>query len=53
LSPAEVEKIAQACKRERDKVLIRFLAYSGCRIGEAFAPRWTSVDLERRTAIIV
>ncbi len=45
LSPAEVEKIAQACRHERDKVLIRFLAYAGFRIGEAFALRWKSVVL--------
>ena len=52
LSPAEVEKIAQACTHERDKMLVRFLAYSGCRIGEAFALRWSSLDLERRTVTI-
>ena len=52
LSPAEVEKIAQACRHERDKMLVRFLAYSGCRIGEAFALRWSSLGLERRTVTI-
>jgi integrase len=52
LSPADVEKIANACKHERDRVLIRFLCYSGARIGESFAMRWESVDLERRTVTI-
>jgi integrase len=52
LSPADVEKIANACKHDRDRVLIRFLCYSGARIGEAFALRWESVDLERRTVTI-
>ena len=52
LSPVEVEKIAQACKHERDRMLVRFLAYSGCRIGEAFALRWSSVDLDRGTVTI-
>jgi integrase len=52
LSPADVEKIANACKHDRDRVLIRFLSYSGPRIGEAFALRWESVDLERRTVTI-
>jgi integrase len=52
LSPADVEKIANACKHERDRVLIRFLCYSGARIGESFALRWESVDLERRTVTI-
>jgi integrase len=33
-------------------MLVRFLAYSGCRIGEAFALRWSSLDLERRTVTI-
>ena len=48
LSPAEVEKIAQACPHERDKVLIRFLAYAGVRIGEALGLQWPAVDLEKR-----
>jgi integrase len=52
LSPSEVEKVAQACKNERDAVLLRFLAYSGCRIGEALALRWVNVDLESRTVRI-
>jgi integrase len=51
-SPLEVEKIAQACKNERDAVLVRFLAYSGCRIGEALALRWANVDLENCTVRI-
>lgn len=52
LSPAEVEKLAQACKLERDRVLVRLLAYGGLRIGEALALRWSSVDLERRRITI-
>jgi integrase len=52
LSPMEVDRIALACRHERDRVLIRFLAYSGCRIGEAFALRWESVDLDNRRVII-
>ena len=52
LTPAQVEKVAGACRHERDQVLIRFLCYSGARVGEAFALRWSSVDLESRTVTI-
>jgi len=52
LSPAEVERIAAACTHERDRVLIRFLCYSGARISEAFALRWASVDLEHHIVTI-
>jgi integrase len=37
LAPAEVERITAACAHERDKLLIRLLAYGALRIGEAFA----------------
>src|SRR5262249_59539103 len=46
LSPAEVESLAAAMRRERDRVLVRVLAYCGLRIGEAFALRWSDVDLK-------
>jgi len=32
--------------------LIRFLAWTGCRLGEALALRWPDVDLERRIVVI-
>ena len=47
LTPAEVDRLASAMTHERDRVLVRILAYAGVRIGEAFALRWTDVDLER------
>jgi integrase len=46
LSPAEVESLAAAMRHERDRVLVRVLAYCGLRIGEAFALRWSDVDLK-------
>ena len=52
LSPPDVEKIATACAHERDRVLIRLLAYGGLRIGEAFALRWASVDLDGQLVTI-
>jgi integrase len=52
LSPAEVDKIALGCSHERDKLLIRLLAYGGLRIGEAFALHWSAVDIEGRAVTI-
>ena len=37
LSPAEVEALACAMTHERDRVLVRLLAYGGLRVGEALA----------------
>lgn len=45
LSPAEVEALACAMTHERDRVLVRQLAYGGLRVGEALALRWSDVDL--------
>jgi integrase len=48
LSPAEVEKLAQAMSKESDRVLVRLLAFGGLRINECFALQWSDVDLERK-----
>jgi integrase len=32
---------------ERDRVLVRLLAYGGLRVGESLALRWSDVDLPR------
>jgi integrase len=37
---------------ERDRVLVRLLAYGGTRVGEAFALRWVDVDLGRGMLMI-
>ena len=52
LTPTEIEKVVAGCAHERDKLLIRLLAYGGLRIGEAFALQWTNVNLDQRTVRI-
>jgi integrase len=52
LSPADVERLASAMTHERDRVLVRLLAYGGLRVGEALALRWSDVDLERKMLTI-
>ena len=52
LSPAEVEKLAQAMNHESDRVLVRLLAFGGLRINECFALQWSDVDLERKTLAV-
>ena len=52
LSPAEVEKLAQAMNHESDRVLVRLLAYGGLRINECLALQWSDVDLERKTLTV-
>jgi integrase len=47
LSPAEVEALACAMTHQRDRVLVRLLAYGVLRVGEALALRWSDVDLPR------
>ena len=48
LSPAEVEELAAAMRRDDDRVLVRLLAYGGLRIGEALALRRRDVDVAGR-----
>lgn len=45
LSPAEVEDLATAMRREDDRVIIHLLGYGGLRIGEALALRRRDVDV--------
>jgi integrase len=52
LSPAEVEKLAQAMTQESDRVLVRLLAFGGLRINECFALQRSDVDLERKTLTV-
>jgi integrase len=47
LTPAEVEKLAQAVNHESDRVLVRLMAFGGLRINECFALQWSDVDLDR------
>lgn len=52
LTPAQVEKIATAMKRDDDKTIVRLLAYGGLRIGEALALRRSSLDAVGKTLTI-
>lgn len=50
LTPDQVEDLAAACESRQDGSgdLVRFLAWSGLRWGEAVALRWENVNVERR-----
>jgi integrase len=52
LTPAQVEKIATAMRRDDDKTVVRLLAYGGLRIGEALALRRSSLDAVGKTLTI-
>lgn len=54
LTVAEVDALAAAAARESKSLrgLVLFLAYSGVRVGEAFALEWTDVDLDRMRVAI-
>lgn len=52
LSPADVERLASAMKRDDDRLAVRLLAYGGLRIGELLALRRRAVDLEHGTLTI-
>lgn len=60
LSQQEREKLIQTCySRHKNGVRIYkngalyvFLLYTGCRVGEALALRWSDIDFETRTAKI-
>ncbi|KRC50306.1 MULTISPECIES: tyrosine-type recombinase/integrase [unclassified Nocardioides] len=51
LDHAEIHQLAEAIN-PRFKALVLFLAYSGFRIGEASALRWSDVDLLKGTATV-
>jgi integrase len=50
LMPDQVERLAEACERRQKTAgtLVRFLAWSGLRWGEAVALRWENVNVARR-----
>jgi integrase/recombinase XerD len=52
LEPEEVEHLEQAAEFLRDKLLIRLLARSGCRISEALTLQITDIDFTQGTVII-
>lgn len=52
LEPEEVERLIAAATNLRDKLLIRLLFYTGCRISEALSLEVKDVDFERSTVSI-
>ncbi len=48
LSPAEVEALARAAESNQDAAIFRVAAFTGLRLGELRALRWTDVDFEKR-----
>ncbi len=50
---AQVDLILAASSTKPVGPLVRFVADTGCRIGEALGLRWTDVDLEKKQAKIV
>ncbi|OJG83142.1 hypothetical protein RV14_GL001837 [Enterococcus ratti] len=39
-------------RNEYDKTLVRFLFYTGCRIGEVLALNWSDIDFDEKTVTI-
>lgn len=52
-SPEHVSLILDAAAGEQVEPLLRFVADTGCRIGEALALRWEDVDLAKAQARVV
>jgi integrase len=48
LSPASIEALARACGNKQDAALFRVAAFTGLRLGELRALRWSDVDFEKR-----
>ncbi len=48
LSPAEVEALARAAESDQDAAIFRVAAFTGLRLGELRALRWSDVDFEKR-----
>lgn len=53
LEPEEVEHLEQAAEFLRDKLLVRLLARSGCRVSEALALRVEDIDFDAGTITIL
>lgn len=50
--PHEIDALLKACAGRRIEPLVYFVAWTGCRIGEALALRWADVDLEANAATL-
>lgn len=51
-NPDQLEALLKACGNRRIEPLVYFVAWTGCRVGEALALRWSDVDLARSTATL-
>lgn len=52
LEPGEVEKLEEAAKYLRDRLLIRLLFHLGCRVSEALGIAVTDIDFKRSSVTI-
>lgn len=50
--PDQLDALLKACENRRIEPLVYFVAWTGCRIGEALALRWSDVDLGTCTATL-
>lgn len=53
LEPADIELMEQAASCSRDRLLIRLLFRSGCRVSEALALKVSDIDFGQGTATIL
>jgi len=53
LEPDEIERLENAAKNLRDKLLIRLLFHLGCRVNEALALTEDDIDFKQGTVSIV
>jgi Phage integrase family len=47
-SPPRLEALARACEDKQDAALFRVAAFTGLRLGELRALRWSDIDFEKR-----
>lgn len=48
----DVDRLLVACEGRHVEPLVWFVAYTGCRVGEALGLHWADVDLDAGTAVI-
>lgn len=52
MTEVEIEKLNQACTERRDKAIIYFLLYTGCRVSEMTELNREDLDLEKLQCIV-
>ena len=53
LTKEELERVKQACSTDREKVIVEFLAATGCRVSEASNLKIKDIDFNKKIAIVV